>query len=305
MPTKNEEKIFTALERLKMQNPEEIIVVNDSGSRDKYSEKLEQLEYIEYIEAEGGGPARARNLGAEAASSDKIIFLDVDCYPTEEWLKRMEKGLEDSNIVEGEIEYIGERCRFSRVVENRGEKERFLTANLGVKKDIFDQIKFDEEYGLFREDTDFGFRALNSGYETKFVNAKVEHDAGRLNLKGFIQDQLRYVNEPYFVQKFKDDKRLDQEVRKIGPILYPIELGFTAALSLLLVVSLIIPQALIILIALMVFISTVDTATKVKGQDINFCLKDWLKGIYYIPLGLFAKRYAIWKGAVKRGVKVL
>lgn len=305
IPTKDEEKIFTALERARIQEPEEIIVVNDSESSENYSDRLKQLEYINYIEAEGGGPARARNLGAEEATSDKIIFLDADCYPTEDWLKKIEEALKETEIAEGEIEYIGKRCRFSRVVENRGETERFLTANLGVRKQVFEEIKFDEGYGLFREDTDFGFRALNAGHETQFINAKVEHDAGKLDLKGFIEDQLRYVNEPYFVQKFKGDEKLGQEVRKIGPVLYPIELGLVGLLMVAFALSIIVPPAVALLVALMIFISTVDTMIKVKSQKIRFCLKDWLKGSCYIPIGLLAKRYVIWKGAYKDKVRVI
>lgn len=305
IPTKDEEKIFKTLEKTRDQNPDEIIVVNDSESKKKYAQKLKDLNYIEYVEAEGGGPARARNLGAEKANSNKIIFLDADCYPTENWLNKMEEALEENDLVEGEVEYLGERCRFSRVVENRNQEGIFLTANLGVKKKVFDQVQFDEEYGLFREDSDFGFRALNKGFTNTFVDAKVMHDAGKLNLKGFVKDQLRYDSEPYFIQKFKQDPKLEKEIRKIGPVLYPIELGFTATIILSIVATIIFPPAALLLLTVMVGISTADTIVKLKTQDINFCFKDWLKGTVYLPIGLIAKRYAIWKGAINRKVFVI
>lgn len=212
----------------------------------------------------------------------------------------MEEALTENDLVEGEVEYLGERCRFSRVVENRDQEGVFLTANLGVQKKVFEEIRFDEEYGLFREDSDFAFRALNKGFKNTFVHAKVMHHAGLLDLRGFVKDQLRYDSEPYFIQKFKGDPKLEDEVRRIGPILYPIELGFTIAFIFSVLAALIFPPATLLVLMIMAGISTADTMVKLKSQDINFCFKDWLKGMIYLPVGLSAKRYAIWKGALER-----
>ncbi|MCJ7450365.1 MAG: glycosyltransferase family 2 protein [Candidatus Nanohaloarchaeota archaeon QJJ-9] len=304
IPTKDDEKIFKAIEEVKEQNPYEIIVVNDSESSENYKRKLKELEGIKYLEVEGG-LAKARNRGAERAEGEKILFLDSDCYPTENWKKKMSKALEESDIVEGEVEYIGERCPFSRIVENRGEEGRFLTANLGVRKDVFEDIKFDEDYEIFREDTDFGLRALEKGYTSSFVEAKVEHDAGRRTSAKFIEDQLRYDTEPYFYKKFKNNEKLGDHLSSLGPILYPEELFFTAVILLGLAASFFKPEIILGPLMAAVFLTTYYTASSMKQKDASFSPKDWIQGLYIIPIGMVAKRYAIWKGGFKHRILVV
>ncbi|MBC5792913.1 MAG: glycosyltransferase family 2 protein [Nanohaloarchaea archaeon] len=299
IPTKDEDKIFTAMKRAKMQGPDEIIVVNEQSSSEPYKEKLSNMSGIRYFEVEGG-TAKARNKGAEEAKSDKIIFLDADCYPQEGWLKAMEEALEQTDMAEGKVEYQGKRCPLNKVVENLGEEKRFLTANLGVRKEVFGRIQFDDAYDIFREDTDFGWRALKAGFKTQFVeNAGVDHDAGRYDLESFVKDRLRYKTEPYFYRKFKNYDLIDREVSKKGPVYYPKELVFSLLIIVSLAVSIFQPLALIATVSLMVFLSSFYTYSKINQGKARFCPIDWLKGLVYVPLGMLAKQYAITKGVWK------
>lgn len=304
IPTKDDEKIFRTIKEVKKQNPEEIIVVNDISSSEQYSKRLKEIEGVKYIELEGG-TAEARNKGAEEASEDKILLLDSDCYPTKGWMEKMADALDSIDIAEGEVEYIGDRTPFSRIVENRGEEGRFLTANLGVRSEVFEEVKFDENYELFREDTDFGIRALNNGFESNFVEAKVEHDAGNLDFRGFIKDQLRYTSEPYFFNKFRDDEKMEDHLSHIGPVLYPLELAATAAIVFTIGLSIYESVGLLSIAAVLSALTSYRTVEKMKSRNARFSLKDWIKGLYYIPAGLFAKRYAIWKGSYKNKVLVV
>ncbi|MGH7512020.1 MAG: glycosyltransferase, partial [Gemmatimonadales bacterium] len=49
----------------------------------------------------GGNPAVARNRGALAATGDPLIFLDADCLPAADWLRRMLEGHEAGAAVVG------------------------------------------------------------------------------------------------------------------------------------------------------------------------------------------------------------
>lgn len=304
IPTRDDEKVFNAIERAKSEAPDQLIVVNDSESSEDYSKKLKDVSGIEYLEVEGG-TAKARNIGAEKASNDKILFLDSDCYPVEGWKKRMEEALEEKDIAEGEVKYIGERTPFSRIVENRGEEGRFLTANLGVKKEVFEKVKFDESYAIFREDTDFGLRALEKGFNSIFVEAKVEHDAGKRTFKTFLKDQLRYETEPYFYQKFRGNEKLDDHISHAGQVLYPKELVFEGLVTTSILLSVLNPLALSGLVFSSLVLSSYYSFSAMRDKGAEFSLTDWLKGLYTVPIGIFAKRYAIWKGALKYGVPVI
>ncbi|MFB6180426.1 MAG: glycosyltransferase family 2 protein [Candidatus Nanohalobium sp.] len=304
IPTKDDEKVFKAIERAKDERPDEIIVVNDTESSEKYCEKLQDISGVKYVEVKGG-TAKARNKGAEKASSEKIIFLDSDCYPTEGWKEKMSQALDDVDIAEGKVEYIGERTPFSRLVENKGEEGHFLTANLGVRKEVFQKVKFDENYAIFREDTDFGLRALEQGFKSKFVDAKVEHDAGKRTFRKFIQDQLRYETEPYFYQKFRGNEKLGDHVAYVGPVLYPKELAFEGLIAASILLSAFNPLALSGLFFSSVVLSSYYSYSAMREKNAEFSLADWFRGPYTVPIGIFAKRYAIWKGALRYGVLVI
>ena len=296
IPTKDEEKIFKAIESAKENNPDEIIVVNDTESSEEYSSRLQAIKDIRYLECDGG-TAAARNKGAEAAETEKILFLDADCYPEEDWHDEMSEALEEHDLIEGEVEYIGERCPFSRIVENRGEEGRFLTANLGVRKEVFENIKFDENYPIFREDTDFGIRVLEKGYSNSFCQAKVEHDAGKLTLSSFIKDQKRYETEAYFFKKFQGSGYLDHHIDRLGRVFYPKELAATMVLVAIISVIPLRPMAAsTALIGFLAALSTGFTFLKMRNDGAEFCVKDWLKGMLYLPLGLGIKRFSLWKG---------
>ncbi|MDY6768583.1 MAG: glycosyltransferase family A protein [Candidatus Nanohaloarchaea archaeon] len=302
--TKDEEKIFRALEEVKAQEPDEIIVVNDAGSSEAYTERLEAVDGIELVEVDGGRGA-ARNRGAAEASSDRVVFLDADCYPEEGWLETMEDALAEDDIVEGRVEYDGKRCPFNKLVENRGEEGRFLTANLGVRTAVFDEVQFDTGYNVFREDTDLGWRAQDEGFSSTFVDATVQHDAGRYTFTSFIRDRLRYVDEARFYRRFNGEKRLAEEVPQVGPVLYPVELLAAMLLVLTVAGGALTPVAWGGTIALSAALSLSYTVSKMRSNDASVCIGDLLRGVIWVPPGILAKRYAIWKGAVKYNVFVV
>ncbi|MCJ7478907.1 MAG: glycosyltransferase [Candidatus Nanohaloarchaeota archaeon QJJ-7] len=308
IPVYNEPYVFTAIDELMEQKEEgdEIIAVNDSSSSEEFTEDFENFcdgEEVIAISGESSGAAENRIKGVEEASNEKIAFLDADCRPGEGWMRRMDEALEDSDLVEGAVVYGSEeRCPLDRIIENRDEENRFLTANLGVRKEVFEEVGFDDRYRVHREDTDFGFQALEAGFASTFEgDAEVFHMEGRYSPVGFLKDRLRYVSEPLFFSRFRGTPRFEEEVKHIGKLLYPKEfaaLFLFAALAFL-------PFNYLTVPLLAFTLASRYQLMKMQEQDCGFCPKDFLLMLLLVPLALVAKRYAIWKGALRYRVPVI
>jgi glycosyltransferase involved in cell wall biosynthesis len=84
----------------------EIIVVDDGGYYD-LSNRIKQFEQeltITLIKQENGGPAKARNNGADKAQGKFLAFLDDDCEPRPHWLKNLMTSAKGDVIVGGKTE---------------------------------------------------------------------------------------------------------------------------------------------------------------------------------------------------------
>jgi GT2 family glycosyltransferase len=79
--------------------PYEIIVVDD-GSNDYSINFLETGDYkdLKTIHTEGIGPSRARNLGANAAVGEMLVFLDAHVIPQKNWLDGLAARFESVEI---------------------------------------------------------------------------------------------------------------------------------------------------------------------------------------------------------------
>jgi glycosyltransferase involved in cell wall biosynthesis len=134
--------------------------------------------------ADAGLPlAKARNLAARTASSDVLIFLDVDCIPAQDLLLRLGRAVAAHDaLICAEIRYLPAQVDGSvwtvaemhdagiahparkfpdeglRIESNPG---LFWSLAFGIRRSAFERLGgFDERFsGYGAEDTDFGFRA--------------------------------------------------------------------------------------------------------------------------------------------------
>jgi mycofactocin system glycosyltransferase len=67
----------------------EIIVVDDGSSDNTPQVALELGARLLHSGAIGGGPAAARNRGAQAASGEILAFIDSDCIASPQWLREL------------------------------------------------------------------------------------------------------------------------------------------------------------------------------------------------------------------------
>ena len=174
----------------------EIIIV-DSGSTDGSAEIARSLgAKVLYIPAEDFSHAHARNLGAENAIGDYLLFTVQDALPPDElWLYNLYQALVDPSVAAASCaefprEYADLYCQIS--IWNH---ERFLGLNHGdrvsalpgvddylslrrnaqltdiaclIRKEVFLEYKFNLEYA---EDLDLGIRLLKNGYRIAYLNS--------------------------------------------------------------------------------------------------------------------------------------
>ena len=200
IPVYNGGEVFRdAVGRLRAQKtdfPTEIIVV-DSGSSDGSVEFCREagIKLIEIPNSEFSH-SHARNLGAEAASGDILVFMTQDARPTDEkWLEALTEPIRCEGVAavscreefpEGtdlfykisayyHCRYLGisEKDSLKYYVPGMSRNELRGSASLNdvtcaVRADVFRQFKYRFDFG---EDLDLGIRLLQSGYLIKLLGS--------------------------------------------------------------------------------------------------------------------------------------
>lgn len=317
IPTRNEEKVFDAIRSVQDQNYKDYEIIVVDGSDGAHQESLEQFckdKEVKYLrESDFDRPSclnAARNIGVEKAEGNIIALLDGDCQAEGDWLINLLDYFENHDIVESNVKYVseGKNCPMDRAVENSGRNYGFLGAGLSFKKGLWRRLGgFDEDFTNFRDDTEFGLRAVEAGYSYTYgQEAKVNHHAGKFTPIQFVKERMRFQDEPLFFSKFRDHPRLENEISRFGRILEPKELAVTGAITLSLLGAIITPYSLLLTPLFMAGPFAIYLKRESGKRDLDFCPKDLLLLFFLVPLTfVFVKRYAIWKGAIKHRILVL
>lgn len=130
---------------------------------------LESGDFDDYevIVRRDSGVSRARNEGVKEAAADKIVFLDDDAIPCEDYLSVASGTLEEHAAVAGRIlhprdDVISNFCDHY----DHGEESRYVSraigANMAFRREVFERVGyFDENFEWGHEDYDFSERVLN------------------------------------------------------------------------------------------------------------------------------------------------
>jgi glycosyltransferase involved in cell wall biosynthesis len=180
--------------------PREIIVVDDA-SVDATLAICQQYQVRIIQQIERVGPARARNIGAAAASSDILVFLDADVMVMPHTLAQIAQAFRI------QPDLIGLSGVYAKIPANEGyfprykaalthfwfrdceRFESFETACAAISKVIFDRLGgFDERYrGADVEDYEFGYRLGQLGPIRLDNRIEVAH-----HFPGFLKNAVNY-----------------------------------------------------------------------------------------------------------------
>ncbi|MBF0677741.1 MAG: glycosyltransferase family 2 protein [Devosia sp.] len=186
LPHLNEPDLLTCLRSLDRQRadgiPFEILVV-DNGSTVLPEGTVSLVPGARLLSQPIPGPGPARNLGAEEAKGDLLLFIDADCIAMPGWLSRIVNYFDehpDVDVVGGDIRIQPAKASDLTAVEayesvysyrarNYVERCGFAaTGNMAVRADVFRKVGPFGGIGTM-EDTAWGQRATALGHRIAFV----------------------------------------------------------------------------------------------------------------------------------------
>ena len=208
IPTKNGgDRFAEVLKKVFQQVTDERfeVIIIDSGSTDetlstarKYQLRLVQIEPEEF------GHGRTRNLGAELAQGDKVVFLTQDAVPaSENWLHLLTRNLkgqavagvfgrhlpqDDTDILQKY--FLTDTYPERRLVKSASTIETFSLQNIffsnvnsAIPIDVLQKYPFDENL-VMSEDQEWSKRVLTNGYQIIYDPEAAVHHWHNYSLTG-------------------------------------------------------------------------------------------------------------------------
>lgn len=147
-------------------------VVVDNGSRDSsvaVAERWRDRLPLRIVTAAGPADSYyARNVGARSALGDLLLFCDADDEVRPEWLWAMVSALEQAPLVAGICDHARlNRPEIAAIYDADGTPSGLAaapTCNLGVRREVFEQLGGFREGYRHGEDSVFCWRAQLAGH---------------------------------------------------------------------------------------------------------------------------------------------
>ncbi len=176
------------------------VVVADNGSTDgtravvdAMSGRVGDLRWVDASARRGAGAAR--NVGAEAARGELLLFCDADDMVAPGWLAAMAAAVRAERLVGGRLEWErlnDARARRSRALPQTEHLQvsepmtglaHASASNLGVEAALFHELGGFDADALFLQDTDLCWRAQLAGTRLHFAPDAVVHMRLRRTLR--------------------------------------------------------------------------------------------------------------------------
>jgi glycosyltransferase involved in cell wall biosynthesis len=172
------------------------------------------------------GPSAARNTGARLAKGEWLIFTDADCIPSRTWISDYLLHFSDaglgavagcihpylpSNVVQKAISLFTLPPITKEIIHSGSNiTEGFYpTANLAVKREIFDYVGGFNENLRFGEDHELCHKIYSAGYRIKAIETAVVEHIHRNTLKGLLKQAFGFgSSHPFELRYFTSGKTI-------------------------------------------------------------------------------------------------
>ena len=197
----------------------EILVQDDASEIFKIeNSSISNFKFCTYnVLQQNQGRSVVRNMLANLAQFDNLLFLDADTIPVSEFFisNYICQITSDENIVYGGIVYQIDKPNKNQVlrwlygnkrealsVEQRNSKPylSFLTLNFLIKKSVFEKVNFNETIpNLRHEDTLFSFELMQNKIKIMHINNPIVHLGLDLNNNFIIKSEKAIDNLHYLI----------------------------------------------------------------------------------------------------------
>lgn len=182
----------------------EIIVVNNEPKQ-TVPKNFSIPDNCQIILEELPGSYSARNKGIQHSSGDIIAFTDSDCIPDKDWLKNSKKYFDNSSIerIGGNVEIFyanPEKRKISELYESlfafnqKRNVEKYaasITANLIVRREIFDKVGLFDSSKMSGEDFGWNMRATKRSFNICYKGDVIVFHPARESIKDLVKKKRR------------------------------------------------------------------------------------------------------------------
>lgn len=212
----------------------EVLVVDD-GSPTPPTDLIESLDRsldVHLVCANHGGPAAARNAGAERARGEYLVFTDDDCAPAPDWLRSIDRwatsasvpaviGGRTLNVLAENIYASASQSIVDFLYSYYGDHSApwrfFTTNNFAVPRAEFLVLGgFDDRFELAAaEDRDLCERWRAAGHDLQYAADVVVNHAHKLNFARFNRQHFNYGRGAFDLHRSR--ARRGQQALRLEP----------------------------------------------------------------------------------------